>query len=103
MAVALSGCGRSDAIGLARKACVMVQTSLHEEATAQHASAARAASLRQRALVGLEAAQPVAGAAAVKHGQWDALQATLQEAGQVPMHLLVHALRAQCASANGSS
>ena len=102
LAVAFSGCSRSDASALARRACTMVHTSLQKEAEAGHASTPRAASLRRQAVLGLELAQPIAGAAAAKDGEWDALQTTLQEAGQVPVHLLVHALQAQCASANGT-
>jgi len=100
-ALAGAGCSQSDGRALAAQACRKVATSLRLQAESATATPAVARSLRQKAVIELERAEPLAAIAAGEDTEWQALQATLSEAGQVPERYLVTALRAQCGSPTG--
>lgn len=100
-AVTLGACAQSNGRGLAYQACKKVRQSIHLVHEAASQPPAKARSLRYRAVLDLQAAEPLAAVAAGEDTEWDALQATLEEAGQIPESHLISALSAQCASPVG--
>ena len=101
-AVVLSGCG-GDGQALAREACRHVDASLRLYAAAGRTTdRQKAAADRNKAIVQLEAALPLAAKANSADPQWNPLMTTLQEIGRNSEANLVSALRAQCEVANSS-
>lgn len=102
LAVVLSGCGGSGQV-LAQEACAHVHRSIRLYTEAEHQpDPARASAERARAVVQLEAAEPLAAMANSDDPQWNPLMTTLQEIGRDSEANLVAALQAQCATAGGS-
>jgi hypothetical protein len=97
----LSGCGQAAGRAIAAQACQKVYASLRLFSESKTAPSLEARPLRERAVIDLEDAEPLAAIAAGEDTEWQALSATLSEAGQVPERYLVGALRAQCASPTG--
>jgi hypothetical protein len=93
---ALTGCSTQEALANAQKACARVEIAIRDERAAQSATATRASSLRETALVEIRAALPFAAIAAGEDTSWQALEATLSESNRIPVSFLVHALSLQC-------
>ena len=101
-AVGLSACSQSDAVGLARQACVHVERSVRawERSTSAGTSRAEAARLQRQAAAELRTALPLAAAANSDDGSWNSLMTTISEVATVDESHLVPALRAQCVVAD---
>jgi len=96
--VVLPGCATSNAIGLARQACVHVNRSLvlYEHSRTEdgaHATADANAAMNQ-----LREGLPDAATAAGEDGQFQGLMTTLAESARIPESNLVNALQDQCQS-----
>lgn len=99
---ALSACGgNSGALG--HQACAEVERSIALYHRSLNASGTTAASERARALSDLQRAMRPAALASSKGGNWQALEATLEESNRVPESDLVSALSAQCAGVTSAS
>lgn len=99
----LSACG-NNGTDLAKQACTHVNLSLsllHRSDTGT--DQAEAAQLKERALVQLLAALPIAAQAAGQDEQWQALMTTISESDRVPEATLAGALTAQCRQADSST
>ena len=97
----LTGCAHQDAAALANQACSKIERGLAKERQAASAGPAQASRLRTEALGYIRAALPLAAVAAGEDTTWQALDATLSESNRVPLHYLLPALAAQCASVSG--
>ncbi len=101
LAGTLGGCAQSNGTSLAQQACRYVDRSLVLYRSSLDAPNPQVASAkRSEALDQLNEAIPDAATAAGEDGQYQALMATLAESDHLPESLLVHALSAQCASAD---
>jgi hypothetical protein len=101
LAGTLGGCAQSNGTALAQQACRYVSRSLVLYSASLDSSEPQvAAAKRSEALVQLNDAIPDAATAAGEDGEYQALMATLAESDHLPESLLVHALSAQCASAD---
>ncbi len=97
----LTGCAHQDASALANRACSKIERGLAAEHRAASAGPVQASLLRAEALGYIRAALPRAAVAAGEDTTWQALDATLSESNRVPLHYLLPALAAQCASVSG--
>jgi hypothetical protein len=92
----LAGCAGSGA-SLGREACANVATAEHLMAQARAVGAGtQGRRLQIEAERQLETAEPLAARAAGGDGSWQALQATLQEVGSVPIGVVLPAAKADC-------
>ena len=98
----LSACSQSDAVGLARQACVHVERSVRawERSTSAGTSRAEAARLQRQAAAELRTALPLAAAANSDDGSWNSLMTTISEVATVDESHLIPSLRAQCVVAD---
>jgi hypothetical protein len=104
VACGLAGCASHDGSDLARQACQHVERSLTlYQASLNAPSPAVAQAQQSQAMSELRDALPLAATAAGEAGQYQALMATLDESGQLPESLLVHALGLQCAAADSNT
>ena len=103
-AVGLSACSQSDAVGLARQACVHVERSVRawEQSTSAGTSQAEAARLQRQAAAELRTALPLAAAANSDDGSWNSLMTTISEVATVDESHLIPSLRAQCIVADAN-
>lgn len=96
----LAACGNYQGNSLAREACSHVDRSIHLYREAEGAgSGVVIAEDRQKALVQLRIALPLASIAAGEAGTWEGLEATLSESNRVPEGRLIPALTDQCTAA----
>jgi hypothetical protein len=98
LAVGLSSCSSSAALGNARTACRHIDTSLktYRESTLPGLSGQETAALEAKAQAQLLAALAYAASATSDDGSYNALMTTIQEADRVPEGLLVRSLSRQC-------
>ncbi len=92
----LAACGGTPAAG--QKACADVHRSLNLYQRVASASGAAASHDRAQALTDLRRALHDAALIGSAGGNWQALEATLEETDRVPESALVTALTAQCAA-----
>ena len=95
----LSACSGGQGISQARQACGYVKQALatFKASQATTLDAAAAQNLRNEAQDQLLKALPYAAKATSSNGSYNALMTNIQEAGRVPMDLLVPSLTRQCA------
>ena len=101
-AVLTSGCGTQDSYGLAKQACVYVNTSISQwdSSVKKGTSTSLKKHLQSEAYDNLQLALQPAALAAGDNGQWQALMTTISESSRVPENVLIPALTDQCGVAD---
>lgn len=94
--VVLTACGGLGGAGSAQHACVYVARASTLSRRAAVSTPAERHRLQLKAAHQLDLAEPLAALAAGGNGSYEALQASLQEVGSVPLGAVMPNLRAEC-------